>query len=68
MVWESLLTLSGGGRVPWSWSSFFPGGEDAAAPLPEGNSGRFMAEVVDGEEKKIVIKKRALLLFCWISN
>lgn len=52
MVWESLLTLSGGGRVPWSWSSFFPGGDDVPAPLQEGNSGRVMVEVGDGKKIK----------------
>lgn len=48
IVRESLLTLSGGGRVPCIWSSLLGDGVDV--PPPEGNSGGFMVVV---EKKKV---------------
>ncbi|KAG5136667.1 hypothetical protein JHK82_021398 [Glycine max] len=54
ILWESLLTLRGGGRVPWSWSSFFPGGDDVPQ-LPEGNSGGFMVGLGDRKRKWVLL-------------
>lgn len=49
ILWDSLLTLRGGGRGPWSWSSLFGDGDEVS---PEGNSGTFMVAVGSGAGSK----------------